>query len=224
MEIKDNIVLLGGGNHVQYSIDIIEKENKYNIVGIIDSIKNIGEELYGYKVIGRQEDIQDLSLLYNFTRGIITVGDNWTRCKIYDHIVKIFPDFKFVNAIHPSVIIGNNVKIGKGIIAMAGVIFNPGAIVDDFSFFATGAQIEHDCYVGKFASVSAGSVLGGHVHIRSFSAITLGVTILDRITIGYNTVVGSGSLVIKDLPNNVLAYGNPAKVIRTREQGERFLK
>lgn len=221
---KLNIVLIGGGNHVQYCIDIIERENKYNIIGIIDSIKNIGEELYGYKVIGRQENIVDLGFQYEFAAGIITVGDNWTRYKIYQSIIKKWGWFTFVNAIHPSVIIGNNVKIGDGVIAMAGVIFNPGALIGDFSFFATGAQIEHDCIIGGFSSVSAGSVLGGHVHIKGWSAVTLGVTILDRVTIGMNTVIGSGSLVTKDVPDNVLAYGIPAKVIRTREPGERFLK
>jgi acetyltransferase-like isoleucine patch superfamily enzyme len=50
------------------------------------------------------------------------------------------------------------------------------------------------------------------------------VTILDRLNIGENTVVGSGSVVLKDLPDNVLAYGNPAKIIRTRKPGEKFLK
>ena len=41
---------------------------------------------------------------------------------------------------------------------------------------------------------------------------------------GKNSVVGAGSLVTKDLPDNVLAYGNPAKIIRPREEGENFLK
>ena len=50
------------------------------------------------------------------------------------------------------------------------------------------------------------------------------MTVLDRIEIGENTVVGAGSLVIKSLPDNVLAYGNPAKIIRGRNQFEKFLK
>ena len=45
-----------------------------------------------------------------------------------------------------------------------------------------------------------------------------------RLQIGDNTVVGAGSLVLKSLPDNVLAYGNPCKIIRSREKGEKFLK
>ena len=107
---------------------------------------------------------------------------------------------------------------------MAGVIFNPGARIGDFTFFATGAQIEHDCVIEEFASVSAGSVLGGLVRIGKYAAVCLGATILDRVSIGENTVVGSGSLVTRSLPASVLAYGAPAKIVRNRQAGERFLK
>jgi FlaA1/EpsC-like NDP-sugar epimerase len=55
-----NIVLFGGGNQAHYTIDIIEKEGKYNIVGIIDSIHEIGSKRFGYKILGRQEDLKDL--------------------------------------------------------------------------------------------------------------------------------------------------------------------
>ncbi len=218
------IVLLGGGVHLQYSIDVIQKQNKFEIVGVTDSIKAVGQELFGYKVIGRQEEIKELVSSHGIEAGLITVGDNWSRKVIADAVALRVAGFKFVSAIHPSVIIGNNVEIGSGVIAMAGVIFNPGARIGDFTLFGTGAQIEHDCVIEEFASVSAGSVLGGFVRIGKYAAVCLGATILDRVSIGENTVVGSGSLVTRSLPASVLAYGAPAKVVRKRKLGERFLK
>ena len=219
-----NLVLIGGGNQAHYTIDIIEKEGKYNIIGIIDSINNIGDDRFGYKIIGRQENLIELIKKHNIEVGIISIGDNWSRYHVYNKIIEQVPDFEFVNAIHPSVIIGNNVKLGFGIVAMAGCIFNPKSEIGNFTFFATGAQVEHDNNISDFSSISAGSITGGFVKLGKFSAITLGVIILDRIEIGENTVVGSGSLVIKSLPDNVLAYGNPSKIIRTRNPGEKFLK
>jgi len=183
------IILMGGGNQLRYSVDIVEREKKYEIVGVVDSVQPLGKELFGYRVLGRQEDIRDVVAASGAEAGLITVGDNWSRKIIHDAITERIPDFPFVNAIHPSVIIGNDVAIGVGVVAMAGVIFNPGAKIGDFTFFATGAQIEHECEIGDFASVSAGSVLGGYVRIGKYSAVTLGVTVVDRVTIGENTVV-----------------------------------
>lgn len=219
-----NIVVIGGGNQAHYSIDIIEKEGKYNIVGIIDSIAEIGSIKHGYKILGRQENIKEIAEKYDVYGGVITIGDNWARFSVYSQIIGIHPEFKFVNAIHPSVIIGNNVTLGVGIVVMAGCIFNPKSSIGNFTFFATGAQVEHDCTISDYASISAGSITGGYVKIGKYSAITLGVTVVDRVEIGENSVVGAGSLVIKSIPDNVLAYGNPAQIIRERKKYEKFLK
>lgn len=219
----ESIILIGGGNQAHYTIDIIEKEAKYHIVGIIDSIHEIGSDRFGYKILGRQENLVEIINKHNIDGGIISIGDNWSRYYVSQQILTLIPNFKFVNAIHPSIVIGNNVKFGIGIVAMAGCIFNPKATIGDFTFFATGAQVEHDCEICDYASISAGSILGGFVKIGKYAAVTLGVTVVDRIEIGENSVIGAGSLVIKTIPDNVLAYGNPCKIIRTRTKGEKFL-
>ncbi len=218
------IVLFGGGLHVGYCIDIILQEGKFEIVGIIDSIGEIGSSLYGFEIIGRQDDLIPLISDKNIEAGVITIGDNYSRKQVFDDIMRQVPDFEFVNAIHPSVIVGSGVEIGIGVVVMAGCIINPYSKVSNFCFLATGAQVEHDCLIKDFASLSAGCVLGGKVTIGPYSALTLGVIVMDRLSIGENTVVGSGSLVTKNLPDNVLAYGNPAKIIRERGLGEKFLK
>lgn len=224
------IVLFGGGAQVQYCIDIVERmrdvngDRIYDIVGIIDSRAEIGADLFGYKVLGRQDNIAELTEEWLIEGGVITIGDNYSRDIVRRAVEDKIPDFNWVNAVHPSCIIGNNVSFGKGVVAMAGCIFNTGAKLGDFTFFATGAQIEHDCTIEDFASVSAGSVMGGLVRIGKYSAVTLGCTIMDRLSIGENSVVGSGSLVHMNIPDNVLCYGSPVRVIRNRELGEKFLK
>jgi len=219
-----NIVIIGGGTQLSYSVDILEKQNLHKIIGIVDSNRTIGESIYGYKIIGRQEEIIQLMDKHVIEGCVITIGDNWSRKKVYDQINEIAPNLKWPNAIHPSVIISNRVEFGKGILVMAGVIINSNAYLGDFTNFFTNCNVEHDCYIDDFASISAGVVLGGKVKIGKFSAIALNATVFDRITVGDNTVIGGASLVTKDIPSNVLAYGNPAKIIRIREQGEKFLK
>jgi sugar O-acyltransferase (sialic acid O-acetyltransferase NeuD family) len=218
------IVLIGGGTQVSYAIDIIEKQNLHTIIGVIDSTKAIGENLYGYTVVGRQGQIADLITEYEIEGCVITIGDNYSRKKVFDEIHKIAPQLQWPNAIHPSVIIAKNVTFGQGIIAMAGVIINTNACLGSFSNYFTNCNVEHDCYIDDFASVSAGVVLGGKVTIGKYTAIALNATVFDRLIIGENTVIGAASLVTKDIPDNVLAYGNPVKIIRERTLGEKFLK
>lgn len=215
---------------IQYCIDIIERMKDisgkpiYHIVGIIDSKAEIDADLHGYKILGRQENIAEIAEEWAVRAGVITIGDNYSRDIVRRAVEKKIPDFNWVNAVHYSCIIGNNVKFGKGVVAMAGCIFNTGAKLGDFTFFATGAQIEHDCIIEDFASVSAGSVMGGFVRVGQYSAVTLGCTIMDRLSIGENSVIGSGSLVHTNVPDNVLCYGNPVRFIRNRKLGETFLK
>jgi sugar O-acyltransferase (sialic acid O-acetyltransferase NeuD family) len=219
-----NIVLFGGGLHVHHCIDIIKKEAKYRIIGITDPYKEAGADLHGYKVIGRQEDLLRLIREYDIYGGLISIGDNWIRKQVFDIIQSIKPDFVFVNAIHPAAVIGRDVELGAGNMVMARCVISAGARIGSFCLLGTGAIVEHDNIMHDFSSISVGSITGGKVEIGKFSAITLGVTVLDRLKIGENSVVGAGSLVLSDVPDNVLVYGSPAKIIRSRKPGERFLK
>lgn len=219
-----DVVLFGAGLHANVCKDILVNQNNVRIIGIIDSQEPINSVKYGLKVIGRQNNIKNLQEEYGQFKGLIAIGDNWIRSLVYKDIVDQDPYFDFINAIHPLACISNTAKLGKGIVVMPGTIINTEALVEDFCILNTGSQLEHNGRMKKFSHLSAGSITGGKVTIGEFSTITLGVTILDRVTIGDNTVIGSGSLVLKDIPSNVLAYGNPCKIIRKRESTDQFLK
>ena len=52
-----NLILIGGGGHCKSCIDVIEHENKYKIVGILDMAEKVGQKVLGYKIIGSDSDI-----------------------------------------------------------------------------------------------------------------------------------------------------------------------
>lgn len=217
------LILIGGGTNLLCCKEIAEDLGFY-IVGVIDSIAKIGTTLHGLTVLGQQSDIKEISEEHDARFVAITIGDNYIRYKIHKQVLELHSKLQFPNLIHSSVVVSKYAKLGKGIVAMPGCIFMPGSKIGNFSLFLTGAQVEHDCIIGDYASVSAGSIMGGRVKIGKFSALTLGVVVFDRLSIGENVVVGSNSLVTHDLPDNVLAYGSPAKIIRGRKLGEKFLK
>ncbi len=222
--MKENIVIIGGGPHAMSIIDIVEQEEKYQIAGITDTKRVKGEKLFEYPVLGTQDELDSIMNDHNVIGGIVALGDNYIREKVVQFIEENFPNFKFVKAIHPSVRVAKNATIGEGTVIMAGCIVNVDAHVGKHCIINTNTSFEHCCQMGDYSSLSAGVTTGGYFTLGKYSAIALGVTILDRVSIGENVVVGSGALVMKDIEDNVLAYGSPAKKVRKREPGERFLK
>ena len=58
--IKEKIVLVGGGGHCHSMIDVIEQENRYQIIGLVDTKENIGKDVLDYKVIGCDDDLETI--------------------------------------------------------------------------------------------------------------------------------------------------------------------
>lgn len=77
-----------------------------------------------------------------------------------------------------------------------------------------GVNIGHHCELGRYVDINPGSTIAGKVKIGIGTTIGAGAVILDGIHIGENTTIGAGSIVTKNIPSNVVAYGNPCKVVR----------
>jgi len=219
----ENIIIIGSSGHAKVIIDIIEKENKYHIIGLLDKFKKVGEEVLGYKIIGKEKDTPSLIEKYDVVGGLIAVGDNWTRKNIYEKIKTIMPSFSFVKAIHPSAQIARNVQIGNGTVIMGGTIININATIRDHCILNTNSSLDHDCFMDDFSSLAPGVTIGGNVTIGQCSAVSLGANVIHGVTIKEHAVVGAGSVVLKDVPKFSIVYGIPAKIIRKREAEEKYL-
>lgn len=211
--MNNKIFVFGSSGHAKVIIDIIENENKYKIVGLLDK-EGVNKKIFQYKVLGSEKELLFLIDKYKTNKGIIAVGDNFIRKKIAEKILQIFPEFQFVNAIHPTSLLGKDVFLGKGIVIMPNVTINASAKIEDHCIVNTRAIIEHDNHLKPYCSLAPGSITGGNVKIGSCSAIGLGTIILPKVEIGSNSIIGAGSLVLKDLPDSTVAYGSPAKVIK----------
>jgi len=218
-----NVVIIGASGHAKVVIDIIEQNNEYNIIGLIDSFKPINSKVFEYNIIGHEDELLALKEKYNFDTGIIAIGDNWTRKKVYKKIIDIDPNFNFISAIHPKSIIGKNVEIGNGSVIIAGAIINSDSKIGKFCIINTKASLGHDGDLKEFSSLAPNSTVGGNVKIGTCSAICIGANILQDIVIGEHSIIGGASLVNRNVDNNRLVYGIPAKVIKTIEKGEKYL-
>lgn len=120
---------------------------------------------------------------------------------------------KFYKLIHPSTILGFNVKIGKGCIISPNCILTNDIKIGDFVFINTNSTIGHDAVIGNFTSINGNVDITGNIKIGSECLFGVGAKVIPGRKIGDGVVVGAGSVVITNVGSNVSIFGNPAKKI-----------
>jgi sugar O-acyltransferase (sialic acid O-acetyltransferase NeuD family) len=107
-----------------------------------------------------------------------------------------------------------DVKIGKGCNILSNVIISNSVSIGQCCLIYYGVIITHDCILGDYVEISPNVILLGKSEVGNMSQIGANSTILPNIKIGKNVIIGAGSLVTSDIPDNSLAYGVPARIIR----------
>ena len=211
----EDIIVYGAGGHGKTVIDMIEEQGLYRIVGVLDDHEDGADELLGYPVIRNGEKIDHI--IRQVYGGVVAIAENHTRSRIVSKIEAISPEFDFVNIINPVVSISRHAKLGQGIVIMFGVRIGADATIGGHCVICSNSTIAHDSDIGDYVFVGTQVGCSGSVAIGAHSYVLSGSVIINNTTVGHHTVVGSASNVLNDLPSNVVAYGNPAQVVRTRE-------
>jgi sugar O-acyltransferase (sialic acid O-acetyltransferase NeuD family) len=128
------------------------------------------------------------------------------------------PDIeKFINIIHDGLDISYMSKLGRGLLINSKVSIAAHTTIGDFVSINRHVSIGHHTNVGDYCSINPGVNIAGNVTIGEGTTIGVGANIIDGVNIGKNSIIGAGSVVTKDIPDNVIAYGNPCKIIRDNE-------
>jgi sugar O-acyltransferase (sialic acid O-acetyltransferase NeuD family) len=165
----------------------------------------------GYPIIYEQK-ISIETILKNYKEIIVAIGNNDLRLKI--SLKYESHGMKLAKIIHPKASISENAEIGGGTTVFANAVINPFVKIGKACIINTGAIIDHNCTLSDGVHISPNAALGGTVKIGKKTWICIGSSIANDITIGQDCVIGAGSAVISDIPDNVLAAGVPAKIKR----------
>jgi len=206
------VFVYGASGHAKVVIDILYQGKKYDIIGLIDDNKELKDSMISeYKILGGEEALIELKN-EGIYMGIAAIGNNNLRDSVYKKIKDM--GFDIITAVHPSAILGSRVKIGEGTVVMPNVVINVDSVIGNNCIVNTSASIDHECTIGQSAHISPGVRLAGGVKIGDLTHIGIGSVVIQGITIGSNTVVGAGSVVTKDIADNCVAVGIPARVIK----------
>lgn len=202
--MKSEIVLIGAGGHAKTIVDTIERQGNYKIVGFVDK-ENIGNNIYrSYNVIGQDEDLEEIynnGVKYAFI-SIGYMGDNDLRNQLYNKLKNI--GYVLPVIIDDTAILAEDVRISEGSYVGRNAVINAEAYIGKMCIINTNAVIEHECIVGEFSHVAVGAVMCGRVKVGNNCMIGANATILQTREIGANTIIGAGTIVTKNIEDNII--------------------
>lgn len=151
---------------------------------------------------------------------VIALGEPDDRKRLYEQVKE--KGYRFKTLIHPSANISPSAVIGEGTIVQSCSTISSDAQVGKNCFFQSMALLGHDCIVNDHSVVSSHVAISGHVKIGDNVYIAPGVMVKDRLQIGSNSVIGMGSNVQRNIPDNVIALGNPARPMKHKDDKKVF--
>jgi sugar O-acyltransferase (sialic acid O-acetyltransferase NeuD family) len=211
------IVIIGASGHARVVIDIVEKQGQHRIAGLLDRNTPRGQSCFGYEILGVEADLQSLGV----AGYLIGIGDNATRAGVAALLESC--GVQPVTAIHPSAQLARGVVVGPGTVVMAGAILNSNAKTGRHCILNTKSSLDHDSEMADFSSLGPNVTIGGNASVGAYTAVAISATLLHRVSVGAHSVIGAGSTVLHDIPDRVVAYGSPARVIRSRQPGDPYL-
>ena len=204
--MSNNIYIIGAGGHGQVVLDALLKSG-ISPAGFLDDNISHGKKVSGITVLGNITLAKELKGKF-----VIAIGDNSARKKIADFLS--FPNDRYFTVIHPSAILGKNVKVGNGSMIIGGAVINTEAIIGEHTIINTSVSVDHHNVIGDFVHIAPGAHTGGNVIVKEGAFVGLGCSIIPGKEIGKWAIVGAGAAVISNVPDYSVSVGVPAKVIK----------
>lgn len=118
---------------------------------------------------------------------------------------------EFLTFVHPSVLLGPHVRLGKGVVLCPRVTLTTQVAVGDFVVVNCHSSAGHDVRMGAWSTISGHCDLTGHVRLGERVFVGSGARVLPGKSVGDGAVVGAGSVVLRNVPDKARVFGNPAR-------------
>lgn len=215
------LVLLGGGGTAREIIELVStqagSDARARIIAVLDDDpKRHGTRLDSIPITGPLASARRFPPETRFVDALGSPRNYFQRPALIERLG--IPSSRFATLIHPTAVISPTALIGPGSIVLALAVVGAGATVGGHVTLLPGAVVSHDADIGDWSLLATKAVVSGGARINRCCYVGAGAMIIDGCRVGEGALVGMGSVVIHDVPPSAIVAGNPARVMRMREE------
>ncbi|MDR2398967.1 MAG: NeuD/PglB/VioB family sugar acetyltransferase [Endomicrobium sp.] len=214
---KDVLAIYGAGGLGIEVLKLANKIREFEIV-FVDDLK-FNRYVNGINVLSFEDAINKYSKAK--LKFVIAVGEPKLRKNLFDKVV--CAGYSFATLVHPIVDIPIGVCLGQGVVICEQSVFTcDSIIVEENVYIQSNVVIGHDIKISEhsvlspFVCIGGFSVIGKCVYIGMFSAVK------EKVKIGAYSIISMGSMVFSDVPESVVVFGNPARLLLKNENEKVF--
>jgi acetyltransferase EpsM len=186
----------------------------FEVIGFLDDIDPAQRPIPygGKKVLGGREALGDLRRA-GVREIALGFGDCAARLSVGRFIRK--EGFPVATIVHVFSSVSSTAVIGEGSVVLSGARVDPACVVGKFCIINNNSAVCHGTVIGDGAHICPGANIASNATIGRGVWIGIGATVIGNLTIGAGSFIGAGAVVVEDIPAGVLAYGSPARVVRS---------
>lgn len=211
METMKKIAIIGSQDLAQQIAHLINTDNSnQKVIGFYDDFIEKDTLVKGLPILGKITSIEKDFSEHKFDELLIGIGYKHFgfRKKLFDDLI---PKIPFATFVHSSCIVDKTAKIGKGSVLYPASIIDQNVIIEDNVLVNLGCCISHDSIIGHHSYLSPRVAIAGKVNVGECCFIGINATIIDGISVVENTTIGAATNVVKNIEQNGVFVGNPAK-------------
>ncbi len=208
------VALVGAGGHARVVWDalrLISEREGWTPAAVVDDDQRLwGRDFMGLTIRGPLASLNRAQV----DAAVVAIGDNHARQTAFAAVRTM--GIPLINILHPRAVIANPVQMGSGIVAFANVVVNIGSHIGDNVILNTGCTVDHDCVIGPHVHLAPGVHLAGGVSVGEGTLVGIGSVAIPGVTLGRWAVVGAGSALVRDVPDQVTVAGTPARILNSK--------